>query len=183
MRVNAGYVNSTKKLLTTTSGCPILAKNEYLLRHDKVCTHLQYSICKALGTEATGKWYTHVPKPVYEEGDITLFRNQKVHTNREVVANRSDIILKTKKEKTCTLIDVAIPADRNVVQKKAEKKLKYKRLCTEIQRMWNLKCTIVPVIIGATGIVTRSLRKLWKLYQENIRQIHYKRQLYLEHHT
>ena len=59
----------------------------------------------------------------------------------------------------CTLIDVAIPADRNVVQKEAEKKLKYKILCTEIQRMWNLKCTIVPVIIGATGIVTRSLRK------------------------
>jgi len=25
--------------------------------------------------------------------------------------------------------------------------------------MWNLKCRIVPVIIGATGIVTRSLRK------------------------
>ena len=29
----------------------------------------------------------------------------------------------------------------------------------EIQRMWNLKCTIIPVIIGASGIVTRSLRK------------------------
>ena len=25
--------------------------------------------------------------------------------------------------------------------------------------MWNLQCTIVPVIIGATGIVTRSLKK------------------------
>ena len=25
--------------------------------------------------------------------------------------------------------------------------------------MWNLKCTIVPVIIGATGIATRSLNK------------------------
>ena len=25
--------------------------------------------------------------------------------------------------------------------------------------MWNVKCTIVPVIIGATGIVTRSSRK------------------------
>ena len=24
------------------SGCPILAKNEYLMRHDKVCTHLHY---------------------------------------------------------------------------------------------------------------------------------------------
>ena len=45
------------------------------------------------------------------------------------------------------------------VQKEAEKKLKYKSLCIEIQRMWNLKCTIVSVIIGATGIVKRSLRK------------------------
>ena len=25
--------------------------------------------------------------------------------------------------------------------------------------MWNLKCTIIPIIIGANGIVTRSLRK------------------------
>ena len=54
---------------------------------------------------------------------------------------------------------MAIPADRNVVQKEAEKKLKHKSLRLEIQRMWNLKCTIISVIIGATGIVTRSLEK------------------------
>jgi hypothetical protein len=54
---------------------------------------------------------------------------------------------------------VAIPADRKVVQEEAEKNLKYKCLCIEIQRMWNLGCTIIPVIIGATGIVTGSLRK------------------------
>ena len=47
--------------------------------------------------------------------------NQAVHTDREVTANRPDIIIKNKKEKTCTLIDVAIPADRNIVQKEAEK--------------------------------------------------------------
>jgi hypothetical protein len=45
------------------------------------------------------------------------------------------------------------------LQKEAEKKLKYKSLCIEIQRTWNLKCTIIPVTTGATGIVTRSLRK------------------------
>ena len=50
-----------------TSGCPILAKNEYLMRHDKVCSHLHYSICKALAIETTDKWYTHMPKPVYEK--------------------------------------------------------------------------------------------------------------------
>ena len=90
---------------------------------------------------------------MFEEGDVTVLWNQEVHTDREVAANRPDIIIKNKKEKTCTLIDVAIPADRNVVQKEAEKKLKYKSLYIEIQRMWNLKCTIIPIITGATGIV------------------------------
>jgi hypothetical protein len=100
-----------------------------------------------------------MPKPVYEKGDDIVLWNQAVHTDREVTANRPDIIIKNTKENTCTLIYVAIPADRNYVQKEAEKKLKYKSLCIEIQRMWNLKCTFIPVIIGATGIVTRSLRK------------------------
>ena len=50
-------------------------------------------------------------------------------------------------------------ADRHFVQMEAEKKLKYKSLCIEIQRMWNLKYTIIPVIIGATGIVRRRLKK------------------------
>jgi len=91
--------------------------------------------------------------------EMLVLWNQAVHTDREITANMPDIIIKNKKEKTCTLIDVAIPTDRNVVQKEAEKKLKHKSLCIEIQRMWNLKCTIVPVIIGATGIVTSSLKK------------------------
>ena len=82
-----------------TSGCPILAKNEYLMRHDKVCIHLHYSICKALGIETTAKWYTHMLKPVCEEGDIIVLWNQAVHTDREVTANRPDKIIKTKKRK------------------------------------------------------------------------------------
>ena len=40
-----------------------------------------------------------MPKPVYEEGDDTVLWNQEVHTDREVTANRPDIIIKTKKRK------------------------------------------------------------------------------------
>jgi hypothetical protein len=39
------------------------------------------------------------------------------------LANRPDIIVKNKKDKTCLLIDVAILSDKNVIQKEAEKKL------------------------------------------------------------
>ena len=76
-----------------------MAKNEYLMRHDKVCTHLQYSICKALGIETTDKWYTQMPKPVYEKGDVTVLWNQAAHTDREVTANRPDIIIKKQKKR------------------------------------------------------------------------------------
>jgi hypothetical protein len=52
--------------------------------------------------------------------EMSVLWNQAVHTDKEVTANRPDIIIKNKKEKTCTLTDVAIPADGNVVQKEAE---------------------------------------------------------------
>ena len=52
------------------------------------------------------------------------------------------------------LIDVAIPGDRNVIKKEAEKILKYKDLITEIQRMQNVKTRVIPVITGATGTIS-----------------------------
>jgi hypothetical protein len=36
-------------------------------------------------------------KPVYEEGDVTVLCNQAACTDREVTANRSDVIIKNKK--------------------------------------------------------------------------------------
>ena len=83
MRVTASYVSNMKKTIDhLTSGCPILAKNEYLMRHDKECTHLHYSICKALGIETTDKWYTHMPKPVCEEGDVSVVESSSTHRQR-----------------------------------------------------------------------------------------------------
>jgi hypothetical protein len=43
------------------------------------------------------------------------------HTDTEVTASRPDIIINNKKEQTCILIDVAIPADRSVMQKEADR--------------------------------------------------------------
>ena len=54
---------------------------------------------------------------------------------------------------------IAIIGDRNVIKKKAEKILKYKDLAIEIQRMWNVKAKVIPVIIGATGTISKSLRR------------------------
>jgi hypothetical protein len=46
-----------------------------------------------------------------------------------------------------------------VIKKEAEKILKYKDLTIEIPRMWNVKTNMMPVIIGATGTISKSFRK------------------------
>jgi hypothetical protein len=107
-----------------TSRYPILAKNEYIIRHDEVCTHLHYSICKTLGIETTENWYSHIPKSVSQREDIRLLWNQGIQTDKKVLANRPNIIIKSMKDKICLLIDVAILSDKNVIQKESEKKLK-----------------------------------------------------------
>jgi hypothetical protein len=73
-------------------------------------------------------WYSHIPKPVTEHEDITVLWNQGIQMDRDVLANRPDIIVKNKMDKTCLLIDVAIPSDKNVIKKEAQNKLKYKNL-------------------------------------------------------
>jgi len=80
--------------------------------------------------------------------------SQEVNTNREVTANRPiiHVAIKNEKEETSTLINVSIPADRNIMQREAERKLKYKSLCMGIQRMWNMLYTIISVIIADTGM-------------------------------
>ena len=57
------------------------------------------------------------------------------------------------------VIDVVISEDRNVIKKEAEKILKNKDLTIETQRMWNIKTKVIPVIIGATGTISKSFRK------------------------
>ena len=53
------------------------------------------------------------------------------------------------------IIDVAISGDSNAIKKEAQKILKYKDLTIEIHRMWNVKTTVIPVIIGATGTISK----------------------------
>jgi hypothetical protein len=47
------------------SACPILAKEQYIKSHDRVCAPLHFNICKELGIKLDSElWYEHVPKSV-----------------------------------------------------------------------------------------------------------------------
>lgn len=48
-----------------------------------------------------------------------------VHANKQIKANRIDIIVKDQEQKKCLLIDVTIPAEGNTLVKVMEKLSKY----------------------------------------------------------
>ena len=56
-------------------------------------------------------------------------------------------------------IDVAIPGDRNVTKKEAEKVFNQKDLITELQHMWNVKAKVRTETTGASGTISQSLRQ------------------------
>ena len=124
------------------SACPILAKEQYIKRNDRVCAQLHFNICKETGVQLDKKhWYEHVPKSVErgQGGKVTILWNQQVQTDRTIPKNKPDVIIRDNEKKTCMLIDYEISGDINVIKKEAEKILKYKDLTIEIQRMWNIK--------------------------------------------
>jgi len=75
-------------------------------------------------TRKVARTHAHT-KSVYEHEALTGLWNQRIRTQKELTAKRTDIIMKNKNEKTCTPIDVAIPACSNVTRREAESKPKY----------------------------------------------------------
>lgn len=83
--------------------------------------------------------------PVVNTPEITIIWDTQVQTDRAITANKPDIVVQNKKQKTCIIIDVAIPSDYNIIQKEVEKKLKYKDLQIQLQRLCNIKIVVVLV--------------------------------------
>ena len=78
-------------------------------------------------------------------------------------------MVKDKKERICLLIGMFIPTERNTSLKTMEKLTKYKDLEIEIKKMWEMKPTTVPVIIGTLGLVKKGTETYIREIPGNIR--------------
>ena len=76
-----------------------------------------------------------------------------------IPAKRPDFIIINKKKRTCKIVDFAVPADHRIKKKECEKKDKYLDLARELKKLWNMQVTIIPIVIGAFGTVTKGLLK------------------------
>ena len=91
------------------------------------------------------------PESVPEKETHKLLRDFEIQTDHLISARRPDPILVNKKERTCRIVDFTVPVDHSLKLKESEKRDKYLDLPRELKKLWNMKVTVVPVVIGALG--------------------------------
>jgi len=66
-------------VVNIVSACPILAKEWYMNRHDRVCAQLHFNKCKEIGAKLDKQRYDDVPKSfeTSHEAKITVLWNQQ----------------------------------------------------------------------------------------------------------
>ena len=57
--------------------------------------------------------------------------------------------------RTFKIVDFAVPDDHRIKLKESEKKDKYIDLSRELKKLWNVKMTIISLVISAFGTVTK----------------------------
>jgi hypothetical protein len=139
------------------AGCIKLAQGEYKTRHDKVGAVIHWRLCKKYGFEVHKDWYKHEVQPVIENEKAKILWDMCIQTDRVIQARRPDMVVVDKKKKEVTIIDFAVPADKNICDKEKEKIEKYQDLKMELKRLWKMKVKVVPVVVGALGSIPKDL--------------------------
>ena len=98
---------------------------------------IHWDLSAKCGFERSEKWYDHVAESVLENENYKLLWDFIVRTDHEIEARRPDLLFVDKREKSCQIIDVAIPDDSRVREKEDEKVEKYQDLTREVGRMWS----------------------------------------------
>ena len=105
----------------------------------------------------------HNPAPVLEKATHKLLWDFNIQTDHLISARRPDFIIinkkKKKKKRTCKIVYFTVPADHRIKLKECENKDKYLDLARELKKLWNMQVTIIPIVIGAFGTVTKGLLK------------------------
>ena len=52
------------------------------------------------------------------------------------------------------MVDFAVPVDHRIKLIECEKKEKYIDQARDLKKLWNIKVTVIPIVIGAFGTIT-----------------------------
>ena len=77
-----------------------------------------------------------------------------IQTDHVIEAWRLDLVV-VDKDRSCKIIDFAAPVDSRIEEKEKDKIEKYQDLGRELQKIWNVKVKIIPLVVGSLGIIPK----------------------------
>ena len=135
------------------SGCSKLAKKEYKRRHDNLGKIVHWKLARKCNFEAGDKWYESEPESVLENEDYKILWDFSIQMDHVTQARRPDLVLVNKKGGTCKIIDFGLSGDSRIEEMEKEKMKKYQDLTRELQKIWNVRVKIIPLVLGSLGAI------------------------------
>ena len=120
---------------------------------------IHWEMGKKFQFDHTNKCYMHNPAPFIENYSHKLLWDFEIQRDHLISDRRPDLIIINKKKKICKIVDFAVPADHKINLKESEKKDKHLDIDRGFKKLWNMKVTIVPIVIGVFGAITKELLK------------------------
>ena len=116
-------------------------------------------MCGKYNLKRSEKWHGHAPG-VVENEELKILWDVMIQGDREINARKPDIVVVSKNERSCAIIDIAIPGDIRVSEKEKEKIERCQELKREIKRMWNIRSIkVIPLVVGTLGSTSKKLKK------------------------
>ena len=126
--------------------------------------HIRSIHCKLArkcNIKARDKWYEHEPESVLENEDYKILWDFSVETDHVIEAQRPNLVVIDKKERSCKIIDFVFPGDSRIEEEK-DKIEKYQDFGRELQKIWNLKVKIIPLVVGSSGAIPKQFGDRFK---------------------
>ena len=108
--------------------CSKLALREYKRGHNNVARMIHWKLCEKFNLKKSEKWYLQNPQTVSEKVNHKLIWGMNIQCDNIIMVRRPGITTVNKMEKTAIIIDVAIPGDKIIIDKKNERIEKYQNL-------------------------------------------------------
>ena len=77
--------------------------------------------------------------------------------DKEIEHQMPEIVVIDKEKTECKIIDIALPGYESIKVKEPEKVTKYQVLRLQVQKLWDVKATFMPIVVGAVGTVSEEL--------------------------
>ena len=87
----------------------------------------------------------------------TPVRNRQIMVVGKTLIMIISLEIANKKKRTWQIVRFAILADHRVKLKESKKRDKYVDFSREVKKFWTMKVTVIPIVIGALGTVTKGL--------------------------